>query len=236
MQLTAEYLKNDRGTVFGTGTEICALTQQHSPEYSYQHVEEVCAAALANGFSMCSVDDHDVLFCTRHDQDLEAWLAKTAAPPSMRFAALGFHRRYLLEDAHPLLRPSPVWPISLHLRQALLNCDLRLIHLVDPTALVGFEQSGWVVQNFEQESEGYWVHHGEQTILASHQWLHRWLYGFERSSSMAKAMLESVRLMVEAYPDADFTAKGADLARRFGLNLRSSSKHAKVTNEKAHLV
>src|SRR5271165_6325792 len=45
--------------------------------------------------------------------------------------------------------------------------------------------------------------------------------------SGAKAMVGSVCLMVEAYPDADFTSKGADLARRYGRNLRSSLEHAR---------
>jgi hypothetical protein len=212
MQLTTEYLINDCGTVFGTGAGIRAHTLQHSPEYSYQYVEEACAAALENGFSMYPVDDHDVLFCVRHDQDLGAWLATTTVPPFMRFAALGSHCRYLQEDVHPLLRPSPEWPISLNLRMALLNCDLRLAHLVDPTAIVGSEDSGWVVKSFEQQSEGYWIHRGEQRVLASHQWLNRWLYGFERSSSMAKAMVASVRQLVETYPDADFTNRYGHVA------------------------
>jgi hypothetical protein len=165
MERTAEYLQNDRGRIFGTETEVRAVTIQHTSEHLYEEVETVCTTALERGFSTYVVNDHDALLCIRYDESLSDCLAK-APPPPLRYVVVGGQHRFLEEDVSPILRPLPVWPISLHIRQALLNRDVDLSHLIDPNAIVGFEKSGCAVASFDPDSGTYRLRRGEQSLLA----------------------------------------------------------------------
>jgi hypothetical protein len=196
MKLTAEYLLKDCGTRFGTGEEIRAFDLQCSPEYLYDQIEAVCTAALNDGFAVNIIDERDVLFCIREDQNLGDWLQKTEPPP-LRSVMMGCNCRYLEDDPNPLLRPSPVWPVSLEVRKALLNRDLDLIHLIDPRAIVGFAHDGWSIEKFNEATEEYSLSDGTKNITAPFVWLDRWIYGFQTGSSTATAMLQAGRIVVE---------------------------------------
>jgi hypothetical protein len=196
MKLTAEYLLKDCGTRFGTGDEIRAFELPRSAEYLYDQIEAVCTAALNDGFAVNIIDEFDVLFCIRADQDLGEWLQKTEPPP-FRSAMMGCHCRYLEDAPHPLLRPCPVWPVSLEVRKALLNRYLDLIHFIDPLAIVGFEQDGWSIEKLNEATDEYSLSDGTQNITAPCVWLDRWLYGFQTGSSTATGMLQAARMAVE---------------------------------------
>ena len=189
MERMAEYLHEDRGRVFGTDEEIFAISVQHSHEYIYEHVDAAYQDALEIGFCAYQVSDHDVLFCVRSDQDLGAWLNQAPSPP-FRFAAIGFHSRFMSEEVHPVIKPMPAWPVSLRVRQALLNREIFLTHLVDPLAIVGFAECGWLIEGFSRTTSEYNITAGNDSLVAPEVWLDRWLYGFETGSSVASAMVE----------------------------------------------
>ena len=221
MEAVAEVLRQGHGHVPGTPAPIKVYESPLQSEYSWHVVESAARAALANGAGLAA-GDSDVVWALRADAtDAGALpLATDVADMTSGFSdPLVALSSTLLDEPSPLVPPPLAWPLPLDLRLALLEREIRLVHVVDLARFLEIEHEGARIIDVRRDQRGdlleacFIIQSGDLTSAASRRFVDDVIYGFMTIESSVKALLSCVGNIDESEGHELHSARTGPLSR-----------------------
>ena len=214
-----QLLRDGEATLFGD--EATSVTIEIRGQLKTSH------AAIGEAISLWSegqpgVVEHgpaDLIVAVSGDGDEDLPTQAHVALDAMRersegqgHLGIGVHLR-LLERPDSLLPPPHVWPLDRLQREALIEGDVAIIHLVDLHAFVGEGSRGLgrvseITTNGE-EVVGFVVEAAGNPVHLSPRHLNDVLYAFQTIESARDSMVEAAVASLAQIADEDLTAPGS---------------------------
>jgi hypothetical protein len=197
MEATSEYLRVGRAKFFGEALERRTIEVPVAPEFNWAAVNEVAGRALREGSGWQKLSRHEtIVVYEAGGSPVPPGFPKEDAPDSPLYVA---SHAIPLEEAWPSVSPPANWGLSADVAFALMERDLELVHLFNPTAFLGFRHAeGEIVEVNIEHSEmprgGFRIKVGDQETLASVNFLERVLYHLETVETVGRSMLETAAL------------------------------------------
>jgi hypothetical protein len=195
MEGTAKYLHEGHARVHGEPWERVALETTTPKEYDWQPLAEAIEQARSAGIGTVDLSDYQTIMVIA-DADFDA--DPIVEKYQRRRFYFGAHTR-ALEECWETISPPFVWMLDPESRFQLMEGDLIALNFVDPEAFVGISSKhGEIiaadVDDETLESGCFRVRAGNQTIIASSNFLRLVLYGFHTISSVAHTVIEAAAI------------------------------------------
>lgn len=183
MQKTVEYLSRGSAQFRDEQAPRRSIEIDVRAEHDFLQVESIAAAAIHDGASVqmlrprqwvgaCRLESNPIFPAEMHqftDLDLRVGFLSDALPD-------------LLHEVPPPLN----WPISLHVRRALMEGELVIFHIIDPRLLE--DDRIRVLLDNRGSSASFEIQAGVNAFQCSDYFLRQILYGFQTPASVAEAM------------------------------------------------
>lgn len=200
MEGVAGVLRDGFGHIPGTSVPIVVQETPGEIAYSWALVERAARKALTDGGAVVG-EGSDVVWAIRSDKDPRSGpFAKEAKRLTADFAEpLVSNSAEALDHPSPLVPPPLSWPLPLELRQALLERDLRFLHVVDLAHFLSIEHEGARITEIRRNRAGNLLepcfaiarpdgNHG----FASTRFVEEVLHGFMTIDSSARLLLSEI--------------------------------------------
>lgn len=148
-------LRDGFGHIPGTAVPIVVQATTGEIAYNWALVERAARKALTDGGAVVR-EGSDVVWAIRSGTDPRGGpFAKEAMRLTADFAEpLVSNSAEVLDHPSPLVPPPLSWPLPLELRQALVERDLRLLHVVDLAHFLSIEHEGARITEIRRNKGG----------------------------------------------------------------------------------
>ncbi len=195
-----QVLREGRGHIPGTPAPIQVYETPAAVAYSWPAVERAARTALVEGIGIIPNGEGDVIWALR-------WDAFDDGPPDVdevKKLTEGFSdpivglSSELLDEPSAFVPPPLAWPLPLDLRLALLERDVRLVHVIDLDQFLEFEHEGSRIVQIRRDRRGrlsnpcFTIESADGMAAASTRFIDDVLYGFVTIASSAEALLSGL--------------------------------------------
>lgn len=118
------------------GPQWRAFTIDHPVGHSWDALRDAINQAETHGYGAAAASSHDIILAWDVDQPLPSEVIPREMMAAFTGVAWASHFD-LVESPRPRQQPPILWPLSFSQRHALLEGELRVMHLIDPSVFLG---------------------------------------------------------------------------------------------------
>jgi hypothetical protein len=201
VEAVIQVLSEGKGHIPGTPGPFSVYDSPVEAKYSWTVVERAARMALADGAGLAG-GDGDVVWAIRSDaiesdglplKDEALCLTSEFKDPLVVLSSEA------LEHPSSLIPPPLAWPLPLELRQALLERDVRLLHVIDLAEFLEIEYEGTRIISTRRDKHGellepfFTIRRSDGLVaFASTRFLEEVLHGFLTIESGARLLLSGL--------------------------------------------
>jgi hypothetical protein len=181
-----------------------AMTINHPIKHSWDALRHALNQAEAHGYGAAAASSHDIVLAWDVNQPLPSEVIPMEMMGAFTGVAWASHFD-LVEFPRPRQQPPILWPLSFSQRHALLEGELRVMHLIDPSVFLGggdgAEEPRAVEILDRDDGLGVLVRYAGQEVELTPRFIEDILLGFqsiEDTRSQALAFVKEVLDNVEA--------------------------------------
>lgn len=186
---TIEYLKRDRGQIFGQSSSKIAVQSNESMDFKWDAVDDVTLAALREKTAVIQISDYDVLLAL-HSPDGDSILLEPIAEDLLRFRSplIASHAVSLL-NPELLTRPPLAWPINDESKPLLMEEELILVHAIDLARFRDPLEEDFRILEVSHD-HGFSIERGGERGTASRRFINEVMFGYATIESVVAGLRE----------------------------------------------
>lgn len=205
MEGTAEYLNKGTAKFFGEEKARLCIETGSPSRYNWDIVNSVLNEAESNGQGYIAVSQYEIIGALR--EEIEFKIPKELTPGQFSFSKPIVANHYrAVEEAWTTVPPPTIWDIDDRFKFALMEGELLVVHIFDPTAFLGYENPNGKITRVDVPLEnfldlGYEIDLEGRKLICSPIFTEKVLYCFQAVESVAGQMIEFGKMTLEKVQD-----------------------------------